>query len=95
MYAAHNYGYKIPHSIWSEDDFSNGALILIHEKNRIPSVTHDAVSVSPGQDTVIKLETNHYKRLEYPYVSNCTSDWLIDSRFIKFSQEGKTDVSGM
>ena len=76
------------HSEW----YPHGATLLIYDKNKIPNMIEDAVSISPGQDTVINMETVINKRLRYPYASNCTQEWpfqsvLINTTFSTYSQE--------
>ena len=57
----------------------SGAYIVIENGTKIPSIVSSAISVMPGAETNIGLQTRRLLRLPKPFKSNCTSHYGDES----------------
>ena len=53
-----------------------GAKVIIHDPSKPPNIVSEGIPVRPGTSSNIGLQLEVLHRLEAPYQSNCTSEWV-------------------
>ena len=53
-----------------------GAKVIIHDPSKPPNIVSEGIPVRPGTSSNIGLQLEVLHRLEAPYQSNCSSEWV-------------------